>query len=55
MICSSGYSGFSDLSNSVVSAEEDPVFLLRLFYDRFFPYKTYFQWLNYDTGMPIEK
>ncbi|KAL1936150.1 hypothetical protein VTP01DRAFT_284 [Rhizomucor pusillus] len=34
---------------NVVSAEEDPVFLLRLFYDRFFPYKTYFQWLNYDT------
>ncbi|KAI8393421.1 eukaryotic and archaeal DNA primase small subunit [Radiomyces spectabilis] len=30
------------------SRDEDPIFLLRMFYERFFPYKTYFQWLNYD-------
>jgi DNA primase small subunit len=29
--------------------ENDPVILLRTFYNRFFPYKTYFNWLNYDT------
>ncbi|RUS21279.1 hypothetical protein BC937DRAFT_93123 [Endogone sp. FLAS-F59071] len=29
--------------------ENDPVMLLRVFYQRFFPFKTYFQWLNYDT------
>ncbi|KAF7726475.1 hypothetical protein EC973_008710 [Apophysomyces ossiformis] len=28
--------------------DDDPVFLLRVFYERFFPYKSYFQWLNYD-------
>ncbi|KAF1806052.1 hypothetical protein FB192DRAFT_1348570 [Mucor lusitanicus] len=27
----------------------DPVFLYRMFYNRLFPFKTYFQWLNYDT------
>ncbi|KAI9486878.1 MAG: DNA primase small subunit [Benjaminiella poitrasii] len=30
-----------DLSN--------PVFLYRMFYNSFFPYKQYFNWLNYDT------
>ncbi|KAI7855609.1 hypothetical protein BDC45DRAFT_505452 [Circinella umbellata] len=33
--------------------EDDQVFLLRLFYQRFFPYKTYFSWLNY--GLDISK
>lgn len=32
------------------SPDDDPVFLLRLFYQRFFPYKQYFHWLNYGTG-----
>ncbi|GAB5591842.1 p48 polypeptide of DNA primase [Umbelopsis nana] len=31
------------------AVENDPVMLLRTFYNRFFPYKTYFNWLNYDT------
>ncbi|RUO96978.1 hypothetical protein BC936DRAFT_141183 [Jimgerdemannia flammicorona] len=30
--------------------ENDPIMLLRVFYQRLFPYKTYFQWLNYDTA-----
>ncbi|KAI7898605.1 DNA primase small subunit-like protein [Cokeromyces recurvatus] len=30
-----------DLSN--------PIFLYRMFYNSFFPYKSYFNWLNYDT------
>ncbi|KAI9268076.1 hypothetical protein BDA99DRAFT_551089 [Phascolomyces articulosus] len=40
---------------SLISAppEDDQVFLLRLFYQRFFPYKTYFNWLNY--GLDISK
>jgi DNA primase small subunit len=28
---------------------ENPVFLYRMFYNKFFPFKTYFHWLNYDT------
>ena len=32
------------------SLDDDPVFLLRLFYQRFFPYKQYYHWLNYGTG-----
>ncbi|KAL9538160.1 hypothetical protein MBANPS3_011151 [Mucor bainieri] len=27
----------------------EPAFLYRMFYNRLFPFKTYFQWLNYDT------
>lgn len=34
----------------MVSLEEDPAMLLRVFYQRFFPYKSYFQWLNYGPG-----
>ncbi|KAI8335675.1 hypothetical protein EDC96DRAFT_450663 [Choanephora cucurbitarum] len=29
--------------------QDNPVFLYRLFYHSLFPYKTYFNWLNYDT------
>ncbi|KAG0183210.1 primase, DNA, polypeptide 1 (49kDa) [Apophysomyces sp. BC1034] len=36
------------LQCSTLPEEEDPVFLLRVFYERFFPYKSYFNWLNYD-------
>ncbi|SAM07389.1 hypothetical protein [Absidia glauca] len=32
---------------SVVSEDQDPVFLLRLFYQRLFPYKLYHSWLSY--------
>ncbi|ORZ22608.1 hypothetical protein BCR42DRAFT_459147 [Absidia repens] len=31
----------------MVSEDSDPVFLLRLFYQRFFPYKLYHSWLSY--------
>ncbi|KAJ8659505.1 hypothetical protein O0I10_004870 [Lichtheimia ornata] len=37
------------LANKTQSLDDDPVFLLRLFYQRFFPYKQYFHWLNYGT------
>ncbi|OAD74432.1 hypothetical protein PHYBLDRAFT_155267 [Phycomyces blakesleeanus NRRL 1555(-)] len=33
-----------------MSQDGNSAFLLRAFYNRFFPYKTYFQWLNYDIA-----
>ncbi|KAI7890728.1 uncharacterized protein EV154DRAFT_510808 [Mucor mucedo] len=38
------YNGFSEPEYNM----DDPVFLYRMFYRSFFPYKTYFHWLNYD-------
>lgn len=32
------------------SMEENPVFLYRMFYNRLFPFKPYFNWLNYGTS-----
>ncbi|CAO3608915.1 unnamed protein product [Cunninghamella echinulata] len=37
---------------NIVAEGEDSVFLLRSFYQRFFPYKSYFNWLNYENGKP---
>ncbi|KAG2175915.1 hypothetical protein INT44_000393 [Umbelopsis vinacea] len=42
-------SNFNSKLASMQAMENDPVILLRTFYNRFFPYKTYFNWLNYDT------
>jgi DNA primase catalytic subunit len=35
---------------SLKATENDPVMLLRTFYNRFFPYKLYYQWLNYEIA-----
>jgi hypothetical protein len=38
---------------AVVSEEFDfqnPVFLYRMFYNKLFPWKVYFHWLNFDTS-----
>ncbi|CAM0140746.1 unnamed protein product [Umbelopsis sp. WA50703] len=35
--------------SSLMAVEHDSVILLRTFYNRFFPYKLYYNWLNYDS------
>ncbi|KAI8644147.1 hypothetical protein BD408DRAFT_413791 [Parasitella parasitica] len=49
--------GFSDNNGNTTQQrleleryENNPVFLYRMFYSRLFPFKTYFNWLNYDTA-----
>ncbi|KAI7873000.1 hypothetical protein BDF14DRAFT_1750909 [Spinellus fusiger] len=37
--------------NPVESQYDEHYFLLRAYYQYFFPYKSYFKWLNYDTAL----
>ncbi|ORX58229.1 putative DNA primase small subunit [Hesseltinella vesiculosa] len=38
----------------VTQADHDPVLLLRTFYQRLFPYKTFYSWLNYSNAEPTK-